>query len=133
MSMISFVGFLFSDGLMLIHVLRVKCLTTMSAIKISSILHIFLEDGHLLRHWIRFANSLDIPPSKIYALKRKLRLDYISEYEVVGSLLSNWISRNGEAATVESLCATLQYLQFIYVKGRLSNITFYISNSVCFK
>jgi len=74
----------------------------------------------LLTNWIQLADSLDIPSTQIRSLRRQLNYESTTDYEVLGNILSTWKSHNGEAATVDSLCATLHDLGFINVEGVLS-------------
>jgi len=89
----------------------------MSAVKISSIVHIFLEDPYFVSNWTQLAYSLNIHSSVIESLRRQLNCGSTTEFEILRSVLSTWKSRNGETATVESLCDSLQKLGFTDIKG----------------
>jgi len=71
----------------------------------------------MLSDWLQLADSLNLPSYLTIPLTRQLNFGSITYYKVLRSILSSWKSRVGEAATVESLCDTLENLGFIYIKG----------------
>lgn len=86
--------------------------------QISKIVQIFEQDPTLLNNHNMVAVHLGTERTLVAQLKLQLLAGTITFAEFFSKVLADWVTSNGENATVSKLCEELREMQFIMVAGK---------------